>query len=68
MPQGQLIPEEILRSTSPSTLTHPKMEIKIGTLNLCLGLQSKKELVKQTILLEKIDILCMQETELNKHK
>ena len=44
------------------------MEIKIGTLNLCLGLQSKKELVKQTILLEKIDILCMQETELNKKK
>ena len=25
------------------------MEIKIGTLNLCLGLQAKKELVKQTI-------------------
>ena len=43
------------------------MEIKIGTLNLCLGLQAKKELVKQTILFEKIDILCMQETELNKN-
>ena len=43
------------------------MEIKNGTLNLCLGLHAKKELVKQTILFEKIDILCMQETELNKN-
>ena len=48
-------------------MNHPKMEIKIGSLNLCLGLQAKKELVKQTILCEKIDILCKQETELNKN-
>ncbi len=41
------------------------MEIKIGSLNLCLGLANKKDLVKQTIAREKIDILCLQETELN---
>ena len=41
------------------------MEIKIASLNLCLGLQSKKNLVKETILHDKIDILCMQETEIN---
>ena len=37
--------------------------IKIATLNLSLGLQSKKNLVKQTILIEKIDLLCKQETD-----
>ena len=41
------------------------MEIKIGSLNLCLGLTNKKESIKQTIEREKIDILCLQETELN---
>ena len=40
------------------------MPIKIATLNLCLGLQFKKNLVKEFILNEKIDILCMQETEI----
>ena len=44
-----------------------KMEIKIATLNLCLGLQNKKNLIKETILNEKINILCMQETEINKN-
>ena len=43
-----------------------KMEIKIATLNLCLGLQNKKKRIKETILNEKINILCMQETEINK--
>ena len=41
------------------------MVIKIATLNVCLGLTNKKDLVKQIILNEKIDILCVQETELN---
>ena len=43
------------------------MEIKIATLNLCLGLQNKKSLIKQIVMQEKIDILCLQETELNKN-
>ena len=43
------------------------MEIKIATLNLCLGLQNKKPLIKQILIQEKIDILCLQETELNKN-
>ena len=42
-----------------------RMGIKIGTLNLCLGLANKKNIVKQLIIEEKIDILCLQETELN---
>ncbi len=41
------------------------MKIKIGTLNLCLGLSNKKTLVKQLILDNNIDVLCMQETELD---
>ena len=40
------------------------MEVKICSLNLCLGLANKKDLVKQIIIQEKIDIMCVQETEL----
>ena len=40
------------------------MTTKIGTLNLCLGLKNKKDLVKQIIIENNIDILCMQETEI----
>jgi exonuclease III len=40
------------------------MGIKIASLNLCLGLSNKKNIVKQLIIEEKIDILCLQETEL----
>ena len=42
------------------------MNTKIGTLNLCLGLKNKKEEVKQLIKANNIDILCIQETELEK--
>ena len=41
------------------------MPIKIGSLNLCLGLPNKKDLVKKLILDNEIDILCLQETELD---
>ena len=44
-----------------------KKNISWNTLNLCLGLQNKKNLIKETILNEKINILCMQETEINKN-
>lgn len=47
-----------------STSNHKAMQTKIGTLNLCLGLSNKKDLVKKMIIDEKIDILCLQETEL----
>jgi hypothetical protein len=40
------------------------MPIKIVTLNLCLGLCNKKEIVKNIIQDEKIDILCPQEKEI----
>ena len=39
------------------------MSLKIATLNLCLGLKNKKYLVKGLLEEKKIDILCMQETE-----
>ena len=42
------------------------MNTKIGTLNLCLGLKNKKEEVKQLIIKNNIDILCIQETELER--
>ena len=42
------------------------MNTKIATLNLCLGLKNKKEEVKQLIIKNNIDILCIQETELEK--
>ena len=38
--------------------------IKIATLNLCLGLRNKKEEVKRIIIENKIDILCVQESEI----
>ena len=40
------------------------MQLKIGTLNLCLGLPNKKIVIKNIINEEQIDILCLQETEL----
>ena len=40
------------------------MVFKIGTLNLCLGLSNKKDIVKQLIHANKFDIRCLQETEL----
>jgi exonuclease III len=47
-----------------SNLPSTKMDYKIVTLNLCLGLPNKKNLVKEIIINEKIDILCLQETKL----
>jgi exonuclease III len=40
------------------------MVLKLATLNLCLGLPNKKLIVKELIIQEKIDVLCMQETEI----
>ena len=37
---------------------------RIGTWNLCLGLANKKDLVKETLLNEKINICCVQETDI----
>ena len=38
--------------------------LKIATLNLCLGLKFKKDLVKEILINNDIDILSMQETEI----
>ncbi len=40
------------------------MMLKFATLNLCLGLTINKELVKNLIIQENIDVLCLQETEI----
>ena len=40
-----------------------RMSLNISTLNLCLGLKNKKYLVKNLLEENKIDVLCMQETE-----
>ena len=40
--------------------------LRIGTLNLCLGLKFKKDLVRNILLENEIDILLMQETEVEK--
>ena len=40
------------------------MELKIATLNLCLGLKYKKLMVEQLMNSNKIDILCLQEVDL----
>ena len=40
-------------------------QIKIATLNLCLGLKNKKDLVKDILCENSVDILLMQETEID---
>ena len=39
-------------------------ELKIGTLNLYLGLKYKKDLVKNILYENRIDVLCLQEVEI----
>ena len=41
-----------------------KTSIKVATLNLCLGLKYKKEVLNRMIIENKIDILCFQEAEI----
>ena len=43
------------KTASMSTPNPIRMDIKVATLNLCLGLQAKKNIVKETIINEKID-------------
>jgi hypothetical protein len=49
---------------TPSATKHQIMQLKFATLNQCLGLTNKKESVKNLILQENIDLLCLQETEI----
>ena len=42
-----------------------KNKIRIASWNLCLGLANKKDYVSQMILSNKMDICCMQETEIS---
>ena len=40
------------------------MELKIATLNLCLGLKNKLNDIAQLLSYNAIDILCLQEVEI----
>ena len=55
---------KLTKPVNSLTTAHSTMVIKIATLNLCLGLSNKKTLIKQITLEEKIDVLCLQETDL----
>ena len=55
------------KEATTSALNDPRMEFKIATINLCLGLNSKKNLIKETIHFDKIYLFCMQETEIIKN-
>ena len=44
----------------------PKRNIKITTLNHCLGLKHKKLMMEQILKDGQIDILCLQEVEIEK--
>ena len=43
------------------------MEIKIATLNVCLGLRNKLILINNILVENEIDILCLQEVEIRKN-
>ncbi len=43
------------------------MIIKSAALDLCLGLKNYKDMVKQLINENKLDVLCLQETEIEKN-
>ena len=43
------------------------MEIKIATLNVCLGLMNKLILINNILVENEIDILCLQEVEIRKN-
>ena len=42
------------------------MDVKIATLNLCLGLKNKRLEVERLILNNNVDIMCLQEVEIEK--
>ena len=42
----------------------PKLNLKLATWNLCLGLSNKKDVVSQTILSNEIDICVLQEIDI----
>ena len=42
-------------------------KVKISTLNLCLGLKNKKLEINQLLNHHDMDVMCLQETEIEKH-
>ncbi len=55
---------EQMNNASLPHLQKTLLSCKIATLNVCLGLASKKNPIKEIIINEKIDVLCLLETEL----
>ena len=50
-------------SQTPSQVIMVVNDLKIGTWNLCLGLPNKKDIVTNYLNDNKIDLCCLQETE-----
>ena len=42
------------------------MNVKIATLNLCLGLKNKRLEVERLMINNNVDIMCLQEVEIEK--
>ena len=49
---------------APQSKIMKQRSLKIGTWNLCLGLKNKKDYVSKITKQHKIDILCLQETDI----
>ena len=43
---------------------HLQNKLKISTWNVCLGIANKKDIVTETLSREKVDVCCLQETEI----
>jgi hypothetical protein len=61
-------PNQVRKKSPIHARTLPKTQtnivIRLSKLNLCLGLPNKKNFVKNLTVTRKIEILCLQETEI----
>ena len=53
-----------MTSQIPNNMQTNQKNITIGTWNLCLGLRNKKDYVSKIINENKLDIVCLQETDI----
>ena len=51
------------QKTSKLLMMENNSKLRIGTWNLCLGLPNKKDIVMDYLKLNKVNICCLQETE-----
>ena len=60
-------PIQKLQTTLPQNMNYKSKNIKIGTWNLCLGLRNKKDSVSKILIQNKLDIVCLQETDMEQN-